>query len=165
MDEQHLQNEFLSGTVPDTLDGFYQGKIEYIEPENLTESFLTILCGFWSPWKGKYFYRNGKGDNVLSDILMWATRFWFRDLAENKSSDGKFHAFPFQTSVGQSLSGDRPVLRLDYNLEQNPPFIRSIIDELAWTADGSYLGVTYVKKADEYRLFLYFRLLSASAKS
>ena len=160
MDNQTLQKEFMQGTVPNKLEGFYKGKIEEIYPTGAAESFIATINNIWTPWQGKCFYLNGRGDNILSPILMWATRIRFGDFFNNESTDGRFHAFPFQTTISSSIFDEKPVLQLAYNLPQNPKAISGIIDEIVWVGDKAYLGKMYVKSTDSYALKAWFRLFS-----
>lgn len=162
MDNQKLQNEFIAGTVPDTLQGFYRGGVEMIYPDNASESLVSMICSIWNPWKGKYFYEDKKGDNILSPVLMWIVRIRFGDFFDHTSSDKRFHAFPFHTDISQSLYDDRPVLQLSYNLPQNPPIVRGIIDEIVWVADKQYLGKMYSNANGSYRLTAWFRLYATT---
>ena len=105
------------------------------------------------PWRGKSFTplsaARGEGINrVFSDR---SPRRWFR----------------FETFVGPSRAGDFEAVQLDYDLPENPFFIRAVKDEIRLVAaePGSrlYLGQAYLVTRRRTRLVLYFALQSASA--
>lgn len=152
------QTEFSQGTVPDTLDGVYVGSILQIEPHNTLELAMSVTSNIWSPWSGKYFYRNGTGDNIFSPLLMYFVKGWFGDFFGEASSDGRFHAFPFSVAITQSVAADRPVLQLSYAFSTNPAGIAGLLEEIVWSADGNYLAALYRKDAREYTPFAYTRL-------
>ncbi len=158
MENHPLQKEFVEGTVPDSLEGFYRGSIEEVYDTNVGKTFISAIGGLWSPWKGKYFYQNGRGDNIMSAALKWLVKIRFGDFFNEKQGDGFFHAYPFQTSISVSIYDEKPVLQLSYNLPQNPPSVQAIIDEIVWTGEKIYLGKMYVKTQETYKLKAWFRL-------
>lgn len=83
------------------------------------------------PWQGKNFRsldaQRGEGVNRIHILGMYRPK-WFR----------------FETSFEPSLADDRPCLRLNYNLPENPPGIRQITDELREVAPGLYMGPMHV---------------------
>lgn len=94
------------------------------------------------PWRGKSFRpfddRRGEGINrVVSDRL---------------------RLYPFETSIGPSRAGDFDAVQLDYDLPQNPFFIRPIKDEIRELSAGLYLGQAHLRVGAGARLVLYFGL-------
>jgi len=94
------------------------------------------------PWRGKSFRplgeTRGEGINrVLSD---------------------RIRLYPFQTSIGPSRAGDFDAVQLDYDLPQNPFFIRPIKDEIRELRPGLYLGQAHLQLGSGPRLVLYFGL-------
>jgi len=99
----------------------------------------------WFPWRGKSFQpprdgaAHGDGVNrVFSDAIRW---------------------YRFETFVGRSRAGSFDAVQLDYDLEENPWFIRVIKDEIrALDVPGRdaplYLGQAYMGRT----LALYFGL-------
>ncbi len=67
-------------------------------------------------------------------------------------------AFPFETRFGPSAVDGRPCLILDYDLPQNPWFIRQIHDELRQVGTGVYLGPAMWKGAAGPTLVLFFAI-------
>lgn len=72
----------------------------------------------------------------------------------------ELHEFPFRTYIGSSLQDKKlTVLKIDYNIKQNPFFIRFFIDELVEVEPSKYLGKAYVKIFPSYSYLLgYFEL-------
>jgi hypothetical protein len=97
------------------------------------------------PWRGKSFRPwdelRGEGINrVISD---------------------RMHLFRFETSIAPSRAGDFDAVLLDYDLDTNPPIIRSIKDEIRELEPGLWLGQAYLKTRRGYFLWLYFALARA----
>jgi hypothetical protein len=93
------------------------------------------------PWGGKSFTSRGtqRGDGinrvrVLGDL------------------------FRFETHVGPSKVDGKPCLILDYDLPQNPWFIRKIHDELRQVSPRSFLGPAMWKMRSGAKLVLYFAI-------
>lgn len=93
------------------------------------------------PWRGKTFRHDtelaGDGDNRL-----------FAD---------RFHRYRFLTTVGPSRAGAFDAVQLDYDLAENPFFVRALHDELRELRPGLYLGQGYLVRPSP-RLLLYFGL-------
>ena len=60
---------------------------------------------------------------------------------------GRQRLFPFETRLGTSLVDGRPAFVLDYDLDDNPGWIRRIHDEIREVAPGLYLGPAMWKAA------------------
>jgi hypothetical protein len=93
------------------------------------------------PWDGKSFAakddRSGGGINRVRGV---------GDL------------FRFETRVGPSRVDGKPCLILDYDLRDNPWFIRKIHDELRQVGDGLFLGPAMWKARTGAKLVLYFAI-------
>lgn len=94
------------------------------------------------PWRGKTFVPHddtrGEGFNrVVSD---------------------RFRLYRFETSIGPSRAGDFDAVQLDYDLPENPFFIRPIEDEIRELSPGLYLGQAHLRLGAETHLVLYFGL-------
>ena len=89
----------------------------------------SLLRSFGSsstfPWKGKSFQSK---DNDSGEGINRVTFF------------GKRRWFPFKTRFGPSFLDGKPTFVLDYSARANPPFIRSIVDEVREVAPGLYFG-------------------------
>jgi hypothetical protein len=94
------------------------------------------------PWRGKTFRHDsdsqGDGDNRL-----------FAD---------RFHRYRFLTSIGPSRSGSGDAVQLEYDLAENPFFVRALHDEIRELRPGLYLGQGYLMRPGAPRLLLYFGL-------
>lgn len=94
------------------------------------------------PWRGKSFRHDtgaaGDGDNRL-----------FAD---------RFHRYRFLTTIGPSRAGAFDAVQLDYDLAENPFFVRALHDEIRQLGKGLYLGQGYLMRPGAPRLLLYFGL-------
>jgi len=71
---------------------------------------------------------------------------------------GRQNLFPFETSFGASALDGRPSVVLDYELPENPPYIRAIHDEVREVSPGLYLGPAMWKTKKGPRTVLWFAL-------
>ncbi|MEM7158487.1 MAG: hypothetical protein AAF799_36950 [Myxococcota bacterium] len=76
----------------------------------------------------------------------------------NRVMVDRLRLFRFETFIGPSRAGDFDALQLDYDLPENPFFIRPIKDELRQLRDGLYLGQAYLSLRGAETLVLYFGL-------
>lgn len=76
---------------------------------------------------------------------------------------GRQNLFPFATSFGPSAIDGKPTLILDYDLDENPGYIRRIHDEIREIAPGLFLGPAMWKGARAKTLVLWFALDSRLA--
>jgi hypothetical protein len=89
-------------------------------------SWLKSFGGSSSfPWEGKSFQaRDDNEGEGINRVTLFGKRRWF----------------PFKTRFGPSFLDGKPSFILDYSGPANPPFIRSIVDEVREVAPGLYLG-------------------------
>lgn len=159
MNDNLLQNEFIKGTADIGLSGFYKGELIRLFPGSLSETVGALFLNVWLPWKGKFFYPDQQlGDNIMSPALEFFIKFLYRDFGVAKPADGKFHALPFQTYAMPGTLDPINVLQLNYDLPQNPPIVRKIVDELVLVGPHEYLGKAYLMNNNLPRLIAYFRL-------
>jgi len=71
---------------------------------------------------------------------------------------GSQNLFPFHTSIGPSRVDGRPAILLDYDLPENPGYIRRVHDEVRPVAKGLYLGPAMWKHRGAVTTVLYFAL-------
>lgn len=71
---------------------------------------------------------------------------------------GRQNLFPFATLFGPSAIDGAPALILDYDLADNPGYIRRIHDEVREVEPGLFLGPAMWKSSDSRTLVLYFAL-------
>lgn len=106
----------------------------------------AIVSSSLFPWAGKTFdtvnERHGKGINRIN-LLGRAAPTWF----------------PFETVFADSAIDGKPCIKLDYDLPQNPFFIRAIVDELREAAPGLLFGPAQIRIGQRAPLpVLYFAL-------
>jgi hypothetical protein len=109
--------EFALGLVPDPpLNGPHLGTIPGVE-------------GLTSMWRGKRFDAStSTGINQLC-------------LGQSVSE-----RFPFRTYVANGWDdADQRVLRIDYNIQANPFWLRAYADEVVETQPGHYLAKAYLR--------------------
>jgi len=71
---------------------------------------------------------------------------------------GRQNLFPFETRFDASVVDGRETIVLDYDLRQNPPYIRRIHDEIREVSPGVYLGPAMWKTAKGPAMLLWFAL-------
>ena len=115
------QKIFLNGIMPNPpLDGFYNGTVSG------EKSFLRrFYYSGSSTWLGKKFnLNNATGTNVF-----------------NKGLDLKNELYPFVTRQGKGLlDKNTDVLKIDYNIKENPFWLRFILDEIVQVKPDVYPG-------------------------
>lgn len=96
----------------------------------------------WFPWRGKSFtpHAADRGEGINRVVL------------------DRFRLYRFETSIARSRAGDFDALQLDYDLPENPFFIRPIKDEIRELSEGVYLGQAYLALRGSTTLVLYFGL-------
>ena len=126
---------FVQGSVPDSMDGFHPG-------------MAHVLLDKQTPWLGKQFDQQRQiGFNVFTPlgarILKFASPF-YRRFSVNE--EGNTRAYYFKTWVGKGRKdGHLDVFKLDYDMPENPLFIRIILDEIVEIAPQQFLGKIHVK--------------------
>src|SRR5712691_4477548 len=93
------------------------------------------------PWEGKTFASQGAdlGTGINRINLLRKMRW-----------------FPFKTRFAASFLDGQPSFILDYSGPGNPPFIRSIVDEVREVAPGLYLGPAALLLKGKPRPILFF---------
>ena len=93
------------------------------------------------PWEGKTFASQNPDDGTgINRINLLKRMRWF----------------PFKTRFDASFLDGRPAFILDYSGPSNPPFIRSIVDEVREVAPGLYLGPAALLVRGKPRPILFF---------
>lgn len=143
-----LNQLFRSGSVPAPA-GRYAGKLIAIEIAPGLTQFFQTLFSIWMPWLGKTFDpAQGSGENILTKASYPLARYFnpfYRGFLRDQP--GFYRAFAFRTYVAPGLfDKDRSVLKIDYNLKENPPLtVRRVLDELVQLSDDLYLGKAHVR--------------------
>lgn len=151
---------FRSGHVPlPALGGFHPGRLVTFTTVGPIDRVGRVLADLWLPWLGKHVEPSGStGTNVLSRAVQPLLRVAFRD-HELRPAGTRLEAFPFRLSPAPSMrEPGLQVLRFDYDLPENPPLIRRIVDELVEVDDGTYLGRAYVHVGRRPVCVAYFSL-------
>ena len=126
---------FLHGSAPGSLDGFHPG-------------MAHVLLDKQTPWLGKQFDQQRQlGFNVFTPfgarILKIASPL-YRKFSVNEA--GNTRAYYFKTWIGKGKKDKQlDVLKLDYDMPENPLFIRVILDEVVEIAPQKYLGKIHIK--------------------
>ena len=126
------------------LNGRYAGKLVAIDiAPGLTQLFQSLLNA-WLPWLGKTFNAaHQAGDNIFMQDSYLLARFFnpfYRGFVADEP--GTYRGFVFRTYMAPGLADpDRSVLKIDYDLEENPSLtVRRVLDELVQIDDNLYLG-------------------------
>jgi hypothetical protein len=87
------------------------------------------VAGYTGRWQGKRFEAvRSRGINVFQE------------------GPRREEKFPFQTWVGKGLQDpDLDVLKIDYDIPENPLWVRRILDEIVEVAPGEYLGKLHLR--------------------
>lgn len=149
-DADTLRRTYEGARVPRIPDvsGALRGRMLTWPVAGRRTNALVRALGGWErfPWRGKSFFpqteHRGEGINrVLSERLA---------------------LFRFETKVDRSRAGDFDAIQLDYDLPENPFFIRAIKDEIREVEPGLWLGQAYLHAFGKDTLVLYFGLAVAS---
>ena len=144
-----LNSLFRAGMVPEPPpDGRYAGELIALDIALGLTQFFQVLFHLWMPWRGKTFDASRqRGENVFTKDSYLLARL-FNPLYRSFVSDGPktYRGFAFQTYIAPGLfDADRTVLKIDYNLKENPVLtVRRVLDELVKLDDGLYLGKAHV---------------------
>ncbi len=100
---------------------FLHGKV----PTSLPDGFYKgVVVGYNGPWIGKKFDRaKARGTNIF----------------RKNGKEGE--QYPFKTYVAKGLQDKSiTVLKIDYNISENPFWVRSILDEVVLVDTDKFLG-------------------------
>lgn len=148
LDADSLGALYADARVPDldSIRGNLRGRM-------LTVTALPPAWSAWArvwagsdafPWRGKSFSPLGSG----------------RGRGINRVFSERVRVFSFDTFVAPSRAGDFDAVQLDYDLPENPFYIRPIKDEIREIRPQLYLGQAYLQVAGTDHLALYFALQS-----
>ena len=162
-----LNTLFRRGTPPaPALDGPYQGELITLDLAPGLTQFFQWLTDRWMPWRGKTFRPSQqRGDNIFTKDSYVLARL-FNPFYRGFVGDGPktYRGFAFRTYLAPGLvDADRTVLKIDYDLEENPSLtVRRVLDELVQLDDNSYLGKAHVRwwwrPASDWQTVAYFSL-------
>lgn len=155
MQRATYQESFTRGQLPQPkLNDFYPGT-------------SYIFFGVPVPWRGKRFIAAPDGGVNIFSSLGGRLLHVFTPHYKHFSTlpDGAVSAYNFKTTIGAGLRDtSTQVLKLDYNLPENPGIIRIIYDELVQVDPGRYLGKVYVQVLPGWFFFVGFFELKAMQK-
>jgi hypothetical protein len=130
----------------DALSGDLRGRMLAVPAVPLAISALPSAWARTStfPWRGKSFQPLGadRGEGINRVVL------------------DRFRLFRFETKVGPSLDDGAPAVLLNYDLPENPGFIRRIDDEIREIQPGLHLGQAWLRLRGTPRFVLWFALTS-----
>ncbi len=162
-----LDDLFRAGTVPDPHpSGRQAGELIALDIAPGLTQFFQWLASRWMPWRGKTFDpAQQRGENIFTKDSYPLARF-FNPLYRGFISNGPktYRGFAFQTYPAPGLfDTDRTVLKIDYNLKENPALtVRRVLDELVQLDENLYLGKAHVRwwwrPADGWQMVAYFSL-------
>jgi hypothetical protein len=148
---------YRSGTAPasmDLLDGALEGRmlaVRHLGRGFVGRNLQRFAASESFVWEGKSFQstdeRMGAGINrvKLPGLL------------------GRQQLFPFVTTFEASVLDGEPTVVLDYDLPDNPPYIRKVRDELRQVSPGVFLGPALWKAKKGPALALWFALRNVGA--
>ncbi|HEX5556938.1 MAG TPA: hypothetical protein VFX13_04890 [Gaiellales bacterium] len=158
-----LEGLFARGVPPEPpLDGRYDGALLDLTLGPGGDLLFGAVFRLWLPWLGKRFDAEAAtGENVFDMSAYRAGerltpagfRAWW---PEDVSS---YRALRFRTAVTSGrLDPGVDVLRIDYDLPENPPLLRRIVDELVAVQTGVYLGQAILRRGNGGRRLAWFTL-------
>lgn len=160
-----LDDMFRAGRPPHNMNGRYRGEMLAVDLAPGLTHYAAFVQHRFRPWRGKVFdSQKERGDNVFADNA----GPWFRVLlpsyrGRRPDTNHTFRAFDFRTYVAPGLfDPDLSVLKIDYDLPENPARIRGVLDELVELADGYYLGRAYLRGRSGWRRVAHFSLRMSS---
>jgi len=143
-----LERLYIQARVPalDALQGDLRGRMLAV---TVVPPGWSAAARLWAgsdafPWRGKSFAPLGRDEG--------------RGI--NRVFSDRLRLFAFETSIAPSRAGDFDAFQLDYDLPENPFFIRRIKDEIRELSPRLYLGQAYWHAASADHLVLYFALTS-----
>jgi hypothetical protein len=144
---EELEALFIGGETPtiEEINGPTRGRVLSGKVLGLSSQNLRQVYNLpWLPWMGKAFSpissQAGEGKNRL--------RFGFF----------KPQMFRFETRILPPMMGTKDVFSLNYDLPENPWFIRQIRDDVKRVGPGLYLGTANFKWKGNHEFVLYFGL-------
>jgi hypothetical protein len=143
-----LRAAFVQGRAPDPpLDGRYDGRFLRTTINPILDVALAGIAYVYMGWLGKRFDSSLQdGDNRFDGGVLGLTRLlWPRYRGITSNDDGSFDAFEFHSWVGAGLLDlDTTVLKIDYDIPENPYSVRRVLDEVVQLPDGRLLGKAHL---------------------
>ncbi len=155
-----LEAAFAASVVPGRLEGSYTGRLLTTTVGRGLDPLLGALAAAWMPWRGKVFDpAAGGGRNRFTPAGGRAIAWCFPRYGDVRPNGrGEVTALRFVTGVGPSATAPgRSVLRIDYDLPDNPQAVRAVLDELVHVGPDLYLGRALLRRQG-YRRAAWFAL-------
>ncbi len=149
LDSRALGELFANGSVPSSLaelDGHPRGRmlaVRRLDRGLLFRALSAFSAAERFPWGGKSFRALGASEGTGCNRVRLG---------------GRHQLFPFETRIGASAMDGALAVILDYDLSDNPGFIRAIHDEVRLVDDGLFLGPAMWKTIKGPVLVLWFAL-------
>jgi hypothetical protein len=120
---------------------FFSGKIPTKAPDGI---YKGSVKNFKTNWIGKSF--NAKESTGINNFKQDETIV--------------LKKYPFKTYIGQGIQDtNKDVLKIDYNIDSNPFWLRLILDEVVETTPNNFLGKVHIRLFPGVAFSLgYFRL-------
>ena len=150
MSVTELDELYRQGSLPASfkaLDGTPEGRmlaVRGVEKTPLASPIRLLAGANFFPWEGKSFsaISDTQGSGINRINLAVSRQDWF----------------PFNTVVAPSVIDGKDCIYLDYDLPENPWFIRKIRDELREISPGLFLGPAMWKTRHGATLVLWFAI-------
>ena len=154
MNTNALGDLYRRATLPalSLLDGTPRGRmlsVVGVERSPLSGALRQFAASPRFPWAGKSFSTSDEetGQGINRVRLAGSRHQWFR----------------FETRIEPSAIDAEPCVFLDYDLPENPWFIRRIRDELRQVSSHLFLGPAMWKTDSHPRLVLFFAIDASTA--
>jgi hypothetical protein len=148
MDVAALGALYAKGAAPSSVEalaGHPRGRmlaVRTLDGRRRGGAIASLARAGWFPWGGKSFSGTGASGRGVNRVHL----------------GGRHALFPFHTSIRASVLDGAPCVALDYDLPDNPSFIRAIHDEVREVAPGLYLGPAMWKTKTTPAFVLWFAL-------
>jgi hypothetical protein len=147
-----LESLYRGATCPKSIrvvDGSPKGRmlaVRFVDDVPLARFVRMFAASSHFVWDGKTFSSTSDREGVGINRI------------QVRGALGRQTLFPFKTHFAPSAVDGAPAFVLDYDLPENPPWIRKIHDEIREVAPGLFLGPAMWKGAREKTTVLWFAL-------
>jgi hypothetical protein len=148
LDVDALGRLYADGKAPTSLavlEGHPRGRmlaVKKLDRGPIFNALRKFAAASKFPWGGKTFMGKGDSGEGVNRVHL----------------GGRHQLFPFHTRLGPSVVDGKPCVVLDYDLSDNPGFIRAIHDEVREVDDGLFLGPAMWKTKSGPVFVLWFAL-------
>ena len=149
--KRELDDVFEAGETPtqEEMQGTFDGAPlagALLFRDRYTRELVNI--GRWFPWRGKileaFTETEGRGTNRV------------------KLGPVRTTLFPYDTRILPPTDGGEEKFRLDYDVPENPFFVRIAQDDVKRVGNGLYVGALQLKLLNKLWFFTYFGLQRAN---